>query len=92
MKEDKPPQKDIPATWSAIKFAWELGYTITIPLVVFALGGALLDRWLDTKPWLLLTGVVISMIISTVGMYLKAVKIISRGPFSGKNSDIKEKK
>jgi len=64
--------------WSAFRFAWELGYTIAIPIVILAAGGAFLDRWLGTKPWLMIVGIGLSMLISTVGVYLKAIKVMSR--------------
>lgn len=65
-------------TWSALSLAWELGYTIAVPLVVLVLGGRWLDRRLDTSPWLLLVGVFISIPISTVVIYVKMMKIIDR--------------
>jgi F0F1-type ATP synthase assembly protein I len=61
---------------SALSLAWELGYTIAIPLVVFALIGRFLDKNLGTSPWLLLVGIILSIIISTFAIYYKAVKII----------------
>lgn len=72
MSEDKK------STWSALALAWELGYTIAIPIVVFALGGRVLDRKLGTSPWLLLTGIFLSLIISSWLVYWKTIKIIGR--------------
>lgn len=66
------------SAWSALGLAWELGYTIAVPLVVFALGGRLLDRKLDTSPWLLLTGIFISLVVSSWLVYFKMIKIIGR--------------
>lgn len=63
--------------WSALRFAWELGYLIAIPVVVFAVGGALADRWLGTKPWLLVFGVLVSIVITTVSVTIKAIRIMS---------------
>ncbi|OGL68588.1 hypothetical protein A3B21_00810 [Candidatus Uhrbacteria bacterium RIFCSPLOWO2_01_FULL_47_24] len=65
-------------TWSALSLAWELGYTIAVPIVVFALGGRWLDRRFDTSPWLLLTGIFISIPISTAIIYIKMMKIINK--------------
>ncbi len=39
-----------------------LGRQIASTLIVFTLGGYGLDVWLDTKPWLLLTGAGLGMI------------------------------
>jgi len=63
-------------TWSALGFAWNLGYSIAVPLVLLALGGRLLDRKLGTSPWMLLAGIMISIIISTFVVYKKTVKIL----------------
>ena len=66
------------STWSALSLAWELGYTIAIPIVALALGGRLLDKKLGTSPWLLLTGIFLSLMVSSWLVYLKTVKIIGR--------------
>ena len=62
----------------AFGFAWEMGYTMTIPLVAFALGGRLLDKYLNTSPTFLLIGIFISIIVSSVLLGLKATQIINR--------------
>ena len=77
MDEPKSDKNKKSAPWSALRFAWELGYLIAIPLVIFALGGAFVDRWLGTKPWFLITGVMLSIIIYTLGVFLKAVKVMA---------------
>ena len=64
--------------WEALSLAWEMGYTVAVPLVVFALGGRFLDHKLGTSPWLLLTGVMVSIPISTIVIYLKIAKIIGK--------------
>lgn len=63
--------------WQALGIAWQLGYTIAIPLVVLTLLGRFLDRQLGTAPWLLLTGVIVSIGISTVALVWKFNKIIA---------------
>lgn len=60
----------------ALSLAWELGYTITVPLVVLALGGRLLDRAWGTSPWLFVAGIVLSIAISTWLVYRKSVAIL----------------
>lgn len=62
--------------WSALSLAWQLGYTIAIPLVVLALVGRFLDKRFGTSPWLLLVGVLSSLIVSTIAIYYKTVKIL----------------
>ena len=70
---EKDQKKD---SWSAVGFAWELGYSISIPLVIFTLGGRFLDRKFGTSPWLLLTGLFVSIIITLYIVYKKTMKII----------------
>ncbi len=63
--------------WQALSLAWELGYTIAIPLVVLALAGRLADKVFFTSPWLLLGGVLFSIVISTWLVYKKTKVIVS---------------
>jgi F0F1-type ATP synthase assembly protein I len=71
-KSDKKNQE----TWSALSLAWQLGYSITIPLIVLALLGRFLDKKFNTSPWLLLAGIFLSLIVSTFAVYSKTIKII----------------
>ncbi len=71
-KKPEPPTVD----WNAYRLVFEVGYTVAIPLVMFALAGRFLDRRLDTSPWLLLTGIVVSIFISSFIVYRKVKKII----------------
>ena len=64
------------STWSALSLAWELGYTIAIPIVVLALVGRWADREWGTTPWLLLAGIVVSTMISSFAVYRKVKKIL----------------
>ncbi|MBU2566589.1 AtpZ/AtpI family protein [Patescibacteria group bacterium] len=66
------------STWQALSFAWEMGYSIAIPLVLLALGGRLLDKYLDTSPIFLLIGIVLSIIASSITAGMKAMKIINQ--------------
>ncbi len=79
MDNSKKPQeiKEKNQTWSALSLAWQLGYSIAIPLVVLALGGRLLDKKFGTSPWLLLSGVILSLFVSTFLVYGKTIKILS---------------
>lgn len=72
-------------SWSAVGFAWELGYSIAIPLVLFTLGGRLLDKKLGTSPWLLLVGLFISIILTSYFVYHKITTIIKNQENLDKN-------
>lgn len=59
--------------------AWELGYTIAIPIAVLGFGGAWLDKKFGTSPLLILIGIALSITISGIAVYRK-VKRISLEP------------
>lgn len=63
--------------WSTLAFAWELGYSIVIPLVLFTLAGRFLDKKLGTSPWLLLAGIIISIIITSFIVYKKVITVFN---------------
>lgn len=52
--------------WQALNIAWELGYTIAVPLVLLALAGRWADNMFHTKPWLFLGGVILAIGTSTL--------------------------
>ncbi len=63
----KEPVQDVSPKDSfvlGIGFAWELGYTIAIPAVLFGIGGAYLDKYLDVSPLFLLIGMLLACVIS----------------------------
>jgi F0F1-type ATP synthase assembly protein I len=64
------------SSWSALGFAWELGYSITIPIVIFALVGRLIDKKLGTSPWMLLVGILVSIMVSSYMVYKKTIKVM----------------
>jgi len=73
-KKDESGEKE--NRWSVISLAWELGYLITIPIVLLAFGGKLLDDRLGTSPWILLVGIIFSIIITSWLVYKKVNAVI----------------
>lgn len=63
---------------SAISLAWELGYSIALPLVIFALLGRWLDKKLETSPWLFLLGIFLAVSVSSYLVYKKTIYIMGR--------------
>lgn len=76
MKMNLDSSREKSAVWQALSYAWQFGYTIAVPLVALALLGRFLDRWLNTSPWLLLAGILLSMMISTIALVIRALKIM----------------
>lgn len=60
----------------ALNLAWELGYTIVIPLVLFALAGRYADKAFGTSPWLLLAGMTLAITVTTIALVRKFSKLI----------------
>jgi len=54
----------------------QLGFTIAIPLVLFALLGRWADQRYGTSPWLFLTGIILSMIVSSIALVKKFSDLI----------------
>lgn len=69
------PQTPKTAFWQALAYAWQFGYSIAVPLVVFALLGRFLDGKLGTTPWLFLAGILLAIIASSVLLVRKAFQI-----------------
>ena len=61
----------------ALGLAWELGYTVAIPIIIFALGGRMLDTKLGSSPWMLLAGIGVALMISGTAVYWKTIKIMN---------------
>ena len=59
-----------------MSLAWELGYVIAIPIAVLGFAGAYADRYFKSSPIFLLTGVFLSILISTIGIIKKAKEIL----------------
>lgn len=76
MNEEKKSKPD--SSWSTLGLAWQLGYTIAVPLVVFALAGRYLDKKLGTTPWLLLAGIILAIASTTWLVYKKTKEIIEK--------------
>jgi hypothetical protein len=75
-RRETPLRSERRSLWLALSMAWELGYTIAIPIVVFTLLGRWLDKRFDSYPVLFLSGVLFSIILSTIGVYFKAMRIL----------------
>jgi len=53
-----------------------LGFEIAVPVVLCSFAGFQADRWLDTEPWLVVTGALIG---SALGFYGFFRRVRSRG-------------
>jgi len=63
--------KDRSAASQALRLALDLGFMIALPLVIFALGGRMLDKKFHVSPLFLLVGIFLSLIVTTIGLIRK---------------------
>lgn len=69
--EEKDP------TWAdSLRLVGGLGFQVAIPLVLFALGGRWLDTRFDASPLFFMSGVAMSIIISSIVIAVKIRKLI----------------
>lgn len=54
-----------------VSFAFEVGSAIALPLVIFALGGRMLDRQFDTSPLYLIIGLLLSLVSTGIIIWKK---------------------
>ncbi|MFA6917336.1 MAG: AtpZ/AtpI family protein [Candidatus Gracilibacteria bacterium] len=65
--------------WSAYSLALNLGWMIIVPVVVFGVGGVLVDKKFDLFPIFTVIGFVISMTSALLTVYYKTKDIIITG-------------
>jgi len=64
-----------PALLLSLRLAWNLGYIIAIPVVLFGFSGAYLDKHFGTSPFLMLSGFTLAAVLSAIGVYRKVKAI-----------------
>ena len=62
-------EKQHSGNWYLLKLAWEMGFTIAIPLVILVVVGVILDRTYHTTPFFIIFGITLSIIVSSYGVY-----------------------
>jgi F0F1-type ATP synthase assembly protein I len=77
MQKDKKPSEDNLKQINLLSLAMELGYTIALPLVLFALIGRFADKSFNTSPWIFLCGIISATFISSWLVYRKVKNLIS---------------
>ena len=69
------PKPEDPSIWAALQLAWELGYMIAIPAVLFGFSGAYLDRNYQTSPLFLALGFILALSLSAITVIRKVRSI-----------------
>lgn len=60
----------------SVKLAWNLGYLIALPVVIFGFGGAYLDKALETSPLFVLLGFASAATLSFFGVKRRVKEIL----------------
>lgn len=71
--------KDEKKLWSAYELALNLGFMIVTPILIFGIGGVLLDKWLNSYPIFIFIGFVLAMSSGLLVVYIKTKDIIITG-------------
>ena len=69
-------QKEKMVFYRTLSLAWELGYSIALPLVALAFLGRFLDRKYEASPVFLLSGIFFAMLVSGLLVFRKTKKIL----------------
>lgn len=72
-------RKDDGKVWSAYQLALTLGYMIVIPMVLFGVGGVLLDKHFDSYPLFVFIGFLFALTSSLFVVYKKTKDIVVQG-------------
>ncbi|MBI5152597.1 AtpZ/AtpI family protein [Candidatus Peregrinibacteria bacterium] len=75
-KEQKSEAAKKTTFWMMLGFAWQLGYVISLPIVILGFGGAYADKYFGTSPLFILIGIVAAVSLTSVGLYYKIKKMI----------------
>lgn len=65
--------------WSAYQLALTLGYMIVIPMVLFGVGGVLLDKHFNSYPLFVFIGFLFALSSSLFVVYTKTKDIVVQG-------------
>jgi len=64
--------------WYALSLVFQLGISLTLPLVVGIGGGVWLDRQLKTTPRLTLLGIIVGLVISGYSFYFEILPLLQK--------------
>ncbi|MBI2634775.1 AtpZ/AtpI family protein [Candidatus Peregrinibacteria bacterium] len=76
MEDKKIENKQDEKVWSAYELALSLGYMIIIPILIFGIGGVMLDKWLDSFPIFVVVGALLAVVSSLFIVYRKTKDIL----------------
>jgi len=79
MNKTVDKSKDNAKMWSAYELAMNLGFMIVIPILLFGVGGVMLDKYLNSFPIFIFVGFILAMVSGLGIVYIKTKDIIVLG-------------
>lgn len=76
--KDFMAKKEHSGNWYLLELAWEMGFTIAIPLAILVFAGVILDRTYHTTPFFIIFGIILSIFVSSYGVYKMMLPAITQ--------------
>ncbi|MBI4250483.1 AtpZ/AtpI family protein [Candidatus Uhrbacteria bacterium] len=73
---DKPPNQSSGSVLAMLGIVWTIGFMVAVPLVGFALLGRYADKAFNSSPLFFLSGVVVSIIVSSILIFRKTMQLM----------------
>ena len=62
--------------WMTLSVVGNMGLAIAVPIVIFSLLGRFLDNKYQTSPWFLLTGMIVALVVTSIILGSKIMKLL----------------
>jgi len=79
MNKQVDKSKDNTKMWSAYELALNLGFMIVVPILLFGVGGVMLDKYLNTFPIFIFVGFILAMVSGLGVVYIKTKDMLILG-------------
>lgn len=76
MDNIKNEKREIKTTAELVSFAFEIGYSIIIPIIILIIIGKFADDYFNTKPILMIAGVILSFFSTSIIIYHKTKRLL----------------
>ena len=76
MEKNQKEKKELNTTAELTSFAFDIGYSIAIPIIILVALGRFADKHFNTAPWLMITGLILSIITTSIIVYRKTKDLL----------------
>ncbi len=85
--EKKEKEEEKSRVWIALGLAWNVGYMIVIPMILFGVGGVLLDKYWGTTPIFIFVGFLLGMTSAMIIVFKKTKDLVVTGVKTKREKD-----